>query len=448
MSLREHIARTLALGVPLTGSLVAQMLIQLTDTVMLGRYDITVLAGQVLGSTLFTMALLFGAGFGLAVTPLVAEADSRGRTADIRRVARMAMWLAAGWSAVAIPVFLLARPIFLALGQSGVVSDIGAEYLAVQGWSIFPAMGVMVLRGYLSGLGRARAQFWAMAAAVVVNAAVNYALIFGNWGAPELGVVGAAVGSLLSTLAACAALGVHAAVATREHALFVRIWRPDPDAMGRVFRLGWPIGLAILAEAGLFSASSVMVGWLGEVPLAAHGIAIQIISIVFMAHMGLSQAATIRAGNALGRNDRTGLARGAQVAMGLSACIVAVTVTLFLTLPEALVGPFLRADDPDRAEVLALGVAFLAAAALFQAVDAAQVMAMGGLRGVQDTRGPMVIASVSYWLVGIPAAWVLGFGLEFGGVGVWLGMAVGLFLAAVLLQVRFWRMVQSNGSAG
>ena len=448
MTPREHITRILSLGVPLIGSLVAQMAIQLTDTAMLGRYDVTALAGQVLGSTLFSVVLLFGAGFGWAVTPLVAEAEAGGRPTEIRRAARMALWLSAGYGALSMPLFLLAGPLFLFFGQTVQTAEVGADYLALQGWAIFPALGVMVLRGYLSGLGLARAQFWAMAAAVIVNGLADYALVFGNWGAPELGVTGAAVASLLSTAAACIALALYAVRATPEHAILSRIWRPDTEALLRVFSLGWPIGLATLAEVGLFSASSIMIGWLGEVPLAAHGIAIQITSIVFMAHLGLSQAATIRAGNALGRGDIPGLAQGARVAMGLSAVVVAVTVAVLLILPETLVGLFLRHDDPVRAEVVALGTSYLLAAALFQAVDAAQVMAMGGLRGMQDTRGPMWIASVSYWLVGIPAAWALGFALDLGGVGVWLGMAAGLSCAGVMLQLRFWRMVQAKGSDG
>lgn len=242
MDFSTHIRRTLALGVPLIGSLVAQMAIQLTDAVMLGRYDVVALAGQVLGSTLFTLALLFGSGFGWAVTPVVAEADARGQVTDVRRVTRMALWLSAGFGALVMPLFLMSGPVFLAMGQEAETARIAAQYLFVQGWSIFPALGLMVVRAYLSGLGRTRAQFWAMAGALVLNGLVNYALIFGAWGAPELGVTGAAIGSVVSTGAAFGALAVYAAVTTPEHAIFARLWRPDWSAMGRVFALGWPQG--------------------------------------------------------------------------------------------------------------------------------------------------------------------------------------------------------------
>ncbi|WP_375261281.1 MATE family efflux transporter [Palleronia sp.] len=439
MTWTQHINRIIALGLPLIGSLMAQMAIQLTDTAMLGRYDVAALAGQVLGSTLFSIALLFGAGFGWSVTPVIAEAEARGHSTEIRRVTRMAFWLSAGFGAVVLPVFLLAGPLFVALGQEPATAETAARYLSIQGLSIFPALGLMVIRAYLSGLGRTRAQFWAMAAAFALNAAINYVLIFGAFGFPELGVTGAAIGSVISTTVAFLALAVHAAVATPEHDLFRNIWKPDSQALSRVFHLGWPIGTATLAEAALFSGATVLMGWLGTVPLAAHGIAMQIISIIFMAHLGLSQAATIRAGNAVGRNDPAGLRKGALAALMLSCCVALPTLAALVFLPDPLIDLFLGRDEPAREAVLALGRGLLAAAALFQLADAAQVMAMGFLRGLQDTRVPMWLAGISYWVIGMPLAWLLGFPAGLGGVGVWLGMAGGLTVAAVTLQTRFWR---------
>ncbi|SFG98048.1 multidrug resistance protein, MATE family [Palleronia marisminoris] len=434
-----HITRIVALGLPLIGSLMAQMAIQLTDTAMLGRYDVEALAGQVLGSTLFSIALLFGAGFGWSVTPIIAEAEARGQSTEIRRVTRMAFWLSFGFGVAVLPVFLFAGPLFGALGQDPGTAAIAARYLAIQGFSIFPALGLMVIRAYLSGLGRTRAQFWAMVAAFLLNAVINYALIFGAFGFPELGVTGAAIGSVISTTVAFLALAVHAALATPEHELFRNVWKPDPQALARVFRLGWPIGTATLAEAGLFAGATVLMGWLGTVPLAAHGIAMQIISVIFMAHLGLSQAATIRAGNAVGRDDPAGLRKGAMAAMILSGCVALPTLAMLVFLPDPLIDLFLGRDEPAREAVLVLGRGLLAAAALFQLADAAQVMAMGFLRGLQDTRVPMAYAAISYWAIGMPLAWLLGFPAGLGGVGVWLGMAAGLTVAAVMLQGRFWR---------
>jgi MATE family multidrug resistance protein len=208
-----------------------------------------------------------------------------------------------------------------------------------------------------------------------------------------------------------------------------------------VFRLGWPIALTNLSEVGLFAASAFMVGLLGTVELASHGIALQIASATFLVHVGLSSAATIRVGAAWGRHDAEGQRRAAIAATWLSAGFVLLTVTLFLMAPGPLVGLFLDPEDPAAPAVLALGSYLLALAALFQAADAGQVMALGFLRGQQDTRMPMVLAAISYWAVGLPVSLLLTFPLGLGVTGIWLGLVAGLSLAAVLLMIRFWRGV-------
>ncbi|NBR89052.1 MAG: MATE family efflux transporter, partial [Rhodobacteraceae bacterium] len=227
--------------------------------------------------------------------------------------------------------------------------------------------------------------------------------------------------------------------AVPEHELFVRFWRADWEALWRVFRLGWPIGITNIAEVGLFSAASLMMGWLGTVPLAAHGIALQLSSMTFMLHVGLSNVATIRSGRSLGAGDLAELRTGASTVIFLSLVFVVLTVIAFLTIPDVMIGLFLAPDDPDRAAVIAIGVTLMAAAALFQAADSAQVMALGLLRGVQDTRVPMIIATIAYWGVGAPMAYVLAFVVGWEGVGVWLGLAAGLAVAGGFMMLRFWR---------
>ena len=439
MSYRQHAVRCLILGLPLIGGHLAQIGIGLTDTIMLGRYGVEELAAQVLGGTLFFVMFLMGAGFAWAVMPLVATADGRGDETEARRVTRMALWLSFAFGVLAMPVFLFARPLLMSIGQEAGLATLAGQYLTLQGWSIFPALGVMVIKSFLAGLERTQVVLWTTLAGVLANALANYVLIFGNWGAPELGIVGAAWASVLSTFATLIGLVIYAAIATPQHAVFRRLWVIDRDALGRVFRLGWPIGMTSLAEVSLFAAASVMMGWLGVVALAAHGIALQVISVLFMIHVGLANVATIRAGNALGRADGPGLRRGARTVQGLSALVVLATIVLLLGVPGPLMALFLDPGDPVRGDVIALGIVLLAAAAVFQLVDAAQVMALGLLRGVQDTRVPMVIAGLSYWGIGAPLAYVMGFVWGFGGVGVWLGMAAGLTLAGVLMNLRFWR---------
>lgn len=223
-----------------------------------------------------------------------------------------------------------------------------------------------------------------------------------------------------------------------EQALFARIWRPDWSAMRRVLRLGVPIGITSLAEAGLFSASTIMMGWLGTIPLAAHGIALSITSLTFVIHVGLSGAATIQTGQAFGASNSLSLKRSALSASLASLIIVILTVILFLSMPKVLVSLFVDPALPHFQDILTYGALLLLMAALFSTVDAAQVMALGILRGMQDTSIPMAMAIFSYWCVGIPTAYWFCFVLNWGGVGLWAGLALGLACAAGGLIVRFF----------
>lgn len=434
----DHTRAMLRLGLPLIGGHVAQFAIGLTDTVMLGWYSIDALAAVVLGSTYFFVLFILGSGFAIAVMPLVAEADAAGDETAVRRITRMGMWLSVVTAIATFPLFWYSGAILNGLGQDPEISATAQQYLRVVGMGLLPALLVMVLKSYLAALGRTRVVFWVTVLAAIVNAFVNYALIFGHWGAPELGVVGAAMASLVVQVVSLIGIVLYAILALPQHQIFVRIWRPDWDVFGYVARLGLPIGLTNLAEVGLFAASSIMMGWLGTLTLAAHGIALQLTSLTFMVHLGLSNAATVRAGNAMGRRDANHLARGAIVAILLSLGVAFVAVILLLSFPQTLLEMFLNPTEPNREAILSIGVSLVFVAALFQFVDGAQVMALGLLRGVKDTRAPMVIAAVSYWGIGVPSGYVLGFWTDLGGVGVWLGLVVGLTAAAILLLWRFW----------
>jgi MATE family multidrug resistance protein len=299
----------------------------------------------------------------------------------------------------------------------------------------------MVLKSTLSALEYARIILGVTLMAAALNGVANWVLIFGRLGFPELGLKGAAWASLLAHSVSLAGFVVYLrrSRAAPVRALAAGGWGPDWAQLGQVFRLGWPIGITMLAEAGLFAASAIMVGLLGETVLAAHGIAMQLASITFMVHLGLSQVATVRAGQAMGLGDLAGLRRGALVVAGFSASFSAVAISAFTLLPEPLIGLFLSPDDPRAAQILPVGITLLAVAALFQFADGAQVVALGLLRGLQDTRAPMVIAAFTYWCAAAPAGYLLAFRMGYGGPGVWLGLVIGLALAALLLTLRFWR---------
>ncbi|NUB43939.1 MATE family efflux transporter [Fertoebacter nigrum] len=436
----QHARATLTLGLPLVGSHLAQMALHVTDTVMLGWYGVAELAAVVLGASVFFITFILGAGFAQAVMPMVAQALGRGDEAQVRRDTRMGLWLSIGFGVLTYPLFWWSEAILLAAAQQPEVAELAQDYLRIAGFGMIPALLVMVLKSYLAALERTQVVLWATIAAVVANIGLNWALIFGNWGAPELGVQGAAIASVAVQVLTLLVLCGYAAwlPALRRFHLFQRFWRPDWPALRQVFRLGTPIGLTSLAEGGLFQASALMMGWIGTVELAAHGIALEVAALAFMVHVGLSNAATVRTGRAMGMGDARGLRDGALVAIALSLGFGLVMVALFLTFPAPIIALFLDVSKPESAQIIAFGTVLLAFAALFQIADAVQVMALGLLRGVQDTRVPMWLAAVSYWVIGIPVSYALAFPLGMGGPGLWLGLVIGLTVAAALLMVRFW----------
>lgn len=431
--------RLLALGLPLIGSRLAQFAIGLTDTIMVGRYSVEALAALTIAATFFFVVFIVGTGFATAVSPMVASALAEEDPRQARRVTRMGLWLAVVYGALFMPLMFAGTPILSGLGQDRVVSDLGGDYLTIAGLGLIPALIIATVTNFLAALERTRAVLVVTLGLALANVGLNYLLIFGHFGFPELGIRGAAVASLVINIAGAVGLLVYAVRAAPDFDLLRNIHLPDWAAFGQVFRLGWPIGLTWLSEVGLFGMAGVMIGWVGTLDLAAHGIALQITSGTFMVHLGLSHALTVRAGAAWGRRDKPALWAVTRAGFGLSMGFVAVTIAAFLAVPGLLLGFFIDPTAPERAALLATGAALLACAALFQLVDAGQVMALGVLRGVQDTRVPMVMAGFSYWGVGVPAAYGLAFWAGLGAPGVWLGMAVGLTVASILLVRRIRR---------
>ncbi|MEY8831330.1 MATE family efflux transporter [Sedimentitalea sp. XS_ASV28] len=448
MSYPGHVRAILVLGLPLVGGHLAQFSIGLVDTVMLGWYGVDELAAVTLASTYFFVLFILGSGFAMAVMPMVAAAAASDDEISVRRTTRMGLWLSVAYAIAVMPLMIWSRPILQLLGQEPQVAQLASEYLRVACWGIIPALLVMVLKSYLAALERTQVVLWVTVGAAVTNGIFDYMLIFGNWGAPELGLMGAALASLVTQMVSLIAIVAYAAWRLPDHRIFLRLWRPDWEMMGRVFRLGVPIGLTMVSEVGLFAASALMMGWLGKLSLAAHGIVVTVASATFMVHLGLCNAATIRAGNAYGRQDREHMTRGAIAVIGLSLAFAVVTMIVFLRAPVPLLSMFMEADNPYRSEILEIGVTLLAVAALFQLADGAQAMALGLLRGVQDTKVPMLMAAMSYWLIGVPTSYYLGFILGMGGVGIWLGLVVGLACTAMFLMTRFWgRAIKSVGVA-
>jgi MATE family multidrug resistance protein len=443
----SHFRSSIILGVPFVAAQLAQLAINTTDVLMVGKLGASELASIIIATQMFFTVFVFGSGFSNAVVPMVAQAVGRGDVVSTRRSVRMGMWAVLIYGVLTAPVLWFAEPILLFAGQQPLVAAKAAEYLHVAQWAVFPSLVFMVLRAFLSGMERAGIILTITLVTLILNAAFCYVLIYGHFGFPALGMLGAAWAALAVALIGLV-LGIvyiNRHPELRRFELFVRFWRPDWQALGEVILLGIPIALTILAEVSLFTVASLLMGTIGTVELAAHGIALQFASIAFMIPLGLAQAATVRVGLAYGRGDMEGVRRAGLAVLALGAVCAILGSTLFAVVPYALASLYLDTSRPDAAMVLAYAGPLIVIAGAFQLVDGLQAIAAGMLRGLKDTTVPMVLALVSYWPIGFLSAWVLAFPLGFGGQGVWYGFLLGLLAAAVLLNVRFFRIVRRIG---
>jgi len=436
---KNHFLETLSLGLPLIGAQLAQNGIHVTDIVIIGRIGTNELAAMVLAAQFYFTIFIFGSGFAAAVVPLAAQAFARGDIQQVRRSVRMGLWVIAAFSALTMPLIYLGEQVLLALGQDPHVSALAASYMHIAGWSMFPALGFMVLRSFLSAVGRAGFVLYVTLIILVVNAAFAYVLVLGHFGLPALGLRGAAMVALGVNILSFVLMIWYIQTKTDLHhfEIFVRFWRPDWHVLKEVFNLGLPISLTILAEVSLFTVASLLMGWIGTAELAAHGIALQCASLAFMIPLGLAQAATVRVGIAAGANDREALVRASWVVVIISAGIAIIGGLLFSAFPSFFAGLFLDRAKEDAAVVLGFATTFVIVAGVFQLVDGLQAIAAGLLRGIKDTRIPMILALISYWGIGFVLAYVLAFPLGWGGIGIWVGFVFGLLAASFLLLGRF-----------
>ncbi|WP_062228951.1 MATE family efflux transporter [Aureimonas frigidaquae] len=437
----SHLRATLVLGLPLVGAQLAQVAVNVTNTVMLGWLGSFELAAAVLSWQLFYVVWMFGSGFGYAVMPLAAGAVGAGDPRAVRRSVRMGLWVVLAYSAAMMIPLWHVQAVLLWLGQEPAVAALAQDYMRWLQWSLAPQLVIIVLRSFLSSIDRPQVVLAALCVGVAANALLNYGLVFGHFGLPALGMAGSGIATTISISAVALALLAYCSRhrALRVYEILVRFHRPDWVALADVSRLGWPIGATIVAEVGLFSATSIMMGWISPLQLAAHGIALQLSGTAFMVPLGLAGAATIRVGRAYGARNAAAISRAARACLGVGVGFACSAALLFWAAPHALVGLYLDPGDPQSLQVLAYAVPFLAVAAAFQLVDTIQVLSSGVLRGLKDTRLPMIIAIFSYWCIGMPTSYVLAFPLGWGGLGVWIGLAFGLATSAVLMTARFLR---------
>lgn len=441
-----HMRATLLLGAPLVGAQLAQMAINTTDVILVGWLGTTELASVVLATQLFFVVFIFGTGFTSAVVPLVAQAIGRNNQVGVRRSVRMGLWIVLLYGILTAPLLWFSEPILLKLGQEADVAANAQGYLRVAQWGIFPALGLMALRSFVTGLEKGGIVLWVTIGMFIMNAVVAYMLIFGHFGAPALGFRGAAVASVCANLSGfvIAVIYVESKPQMRAYEIFVRFWRSDWPMFREIVLLGLPISFTILAETSLFAAASLLMGMIGKLELAAHGIALQLASIAFMIPLGLSQVATVRVGLANGRGDMVGVRRAAGAVLLVGIAFTAIGGVLYATMPQFFGGLFLDTRKADAETVLALAAPLIVLAGAFQLVDGLQAVGAGLLRGMKDTKVPMMLALVAYWPIGFVCAYVFAFPLGLGAEGVWVGFVVGLAAAAAFLCGRFFLLVRQK----
>ena len=435
----DELRATFALAWPLVIAQLAQNALTATDVIMLGWLGPTYLAAGTLATTFLMPFFLLGVGIVGAVAPLVAQARGARDIRAVRRVVRQGLWAAILLAALMIPLLLQIRPIFTLLGQNPAATVMAEQFIQIAVWMLFPALAIIALRSLLSAFDATRVILVITLSGVLFNAAANYVLIFGHFGFPRLELRGSAIATVLTNVLM---FGLMLAYVLRQRRfkrfyVLMRFWKPDWPRFREIFRIGTPIGLTVLAEVGLFTAAALLMGRLGTDEVAAHAIALQCASMAFMVPLGLGIAATVRVGTAYGRSDPDGIHKAGWTAFVLGTGFMAVSCILFLTIGPTIVSWFLDPRAPENANALTLAASFLVIAGVFQLVDGAQVVAAHALRGLSDTKTPMLLAILGYWALGLPIAYVLGFVVGWRGVGIWIGLAAGLAVVAVLLLTRF-----------
>ncbi len=436
---REEARATLALALPLVLTNLAQMAITTTDVVMMGWLGPASLAAGTLGANLFFLVFVAGLGVTVAVAPMLAQEIGRFRHSvrDVRRTVRQGFWVSVALALPSWGVLWHADAILVATGQDQALAEIAGRYVRAMMWGLVAFYGFSVLRSFVAALERPGWALAVTAAAVLLNAFSNWVLMFGNLGAPRLEVVGAGLSSTLANLFMFAGLAAVVSIDRRfrRYHLFGRLWRPDRERFAGLFRIGAPIGAIMLFEVSVFNVAALMAGLFGATVLAAHAIAIQTAAVTFMVPMGIGQAATVRVGLAAGRGDPAGVRRAGWTALAVGVAFMAAAALVMVVAPEAIVALYL--GPAADAEVARLAVSFLTMAALFQIADGAQAIGAGALRGLKDTTLPMLFAAVGYWAVGMSLGAWLAFGRGLEGLGLWIGLAAGLGVVAVFMVARW-----------
>lgn len=447
-ALKQELRASILLSVPLAAAQIAQAATGFVDTVMMGWMGPKSLAAGGLGAALASLLLVTGFGLTTSVTALGAEAIGSQDRDRLSQVTIQGFIFCLGVSLLAAACLTSGEFILRWSGQSLQTAHLAQSYLYPIAGGYFPALAFVMLRGIVSAIGSPRLPMGIALVGLGINAIGNYVLGFGKWGAPPLGLAGLAIATsgtqwfmLISLI-----IAIQSLPKLRSFGLFDRAMLPwtagqawiNGKLLTELIQLGWPTGLSFAAEVGLFSVTTILMGRLGTEVLAAHQVVFQTIAIMFMLPLGVSYATTIRVGQGVGEGNFPAIRRSAMVGMILGGSIMALNAWVILTVPRSVIGLYLDLSNPAHQALVPIATSMFVIAAIAQILDGIQTTAAGALRGLQDTRIPMLISFVTFWGLGLASGIALGFGLGWGGVGLWMGQSIGILAACVGFV---WRIV-------
>ena len=438
----------LRLATPVILGMLGHTLVSFVDNIMVGQLGTAELAAVSLGNSFMFIAMSLGIGFSTAITPLVAEADGEGNFVKGKSSFKHGLFLCMVLGIALVAAVFLAKPLMYAMKQPTQVVDLAMPYLSWVAVSLFPLVIFQAFKQLSDGLSLTRYPMYATFLANVINVVLNYMFIFGKFGAPALGVVGAAVGTLVSRVVMIIYLWflLYSKQKSKAFVTHIKLFALSKKMLSKVFKLGVPSALQMFFEVAIFTAAIWLSGMLGKNPQAANQIALNLSSMTFMVAMGFGVTAMIRVGNQKGLKRFDELRRIAFSIFLLSIILAVIFAVLFFTFHQSLPNLYLNFDNPtevfDNLEVAASAATLLLIAAVFQISDTLQVVTLGALRGMQDVKLPTLITFIAYWVVGFPVIYYLGLHTTYGSSGIWFGLLAGLTVSGVLL---FWRFhVLSN----
>ena len=436
----------LTIGIPMALAQLVQFSPYVADTLMIGRIGPAEIAAAAIGSVLYFLLWMIASGPIAAVTPLVSQALGRDKTErrDVRRTVRMSVWACFLMFPIVVALLLLTEPIMIFAGQDPEVAALAQAYVLVLAPGLPFTLAVMSLRNFLATIERTIAPFFLVASSALVNIILNWVLIFGNLGAPEMGLIGAGIASSIACIYSFFAFVIYIKWESRarEFDLFSNLWRPDWERMGELLKLGWPISVTVTFEGMLFNAGVLIAGAVGVIEQGGFQIALNVASLAFMMPYGLSMAGAVRIGLARGAQNNPAERRAATTTILASTLAIVAFALPVAFAPEWVASFYFNMESAETRPVFDYVVIFLPIAASFMFFDAVQVAANQLLRGLADVTWPMIITGISYWAIGFPVAYFTALHTDIGAKGIWYGLTAGLIAAFIGLGIRLWLQLQ------